>query len=164
MALKQTCKNHMRKINPQYKQFSHLFAAWNILYFLASTSNLTVIFWAVKSKSNHIITFKASVKHAQKSVAKFIANKPILRNSSRRNAFTANNMKRDISKKKFTNCITYLDCTNVAQYAYGLVAISWQLNALGLIDVLEIDLDSSLAEALDNGWYNYFTICWFCYS
>lgn len=69
-------------------------------------------------------------------------------------AFTANNVKELGNKPLYqrgilrTNCIDCLDRTNVAQYAYGLVAMGRQLNALGLIDVPEIDLDSSLAEAL----------------
>lgn len=47
-----------------------------------------------------------------------------------------------------TNCIDCLDRTNVAQYAYGLVALGHQLHALGLIDVPHIDLDSTLADDL----------------
>eukprot|EP01018_Ginkgo_biloba_P027956 Gb_28006 [translate_table: standard] len=47
-----------------------------------------------------------------------------------------------------TNCIDCLDRTNVAQYAYGLAALGRQLHALGLIDVPEIDPDTSLAESL----------------
>ncbi|KAL3511577.1 hypothetical protein ACH5RR_024294 [Cinchona calisaya] len=38
-----------------------------------------------------------------------------------------------------TNCIDCLDRTNVAQYAYGLVALCRQLHALGFIDVSAID-------------------------
>lgn len=47
-----------------------------------------------------------------------------------------------------TNCIDCLDRTNVAQYAYGLVALGRQLHALGLIDVPQIDLHSTLADDL----------------
>ncbi|MCD7454646.1 hypothetical protein HAX54_025539 [Datura stramonium] len=47
-----------------------------------------------------------------------------------------------------TNCIDCLDRTNVAQYAYGLVALGHQLHALGFIDVESIDLDSPLADNL----------------
>ncbi|XP_016439599.1 phosphoinositide phosphatase SAC2-like isoform X1 [Nicotiana tabacum] len=47
-----------------------------------------------------------------------------------------------------TNCIDCLDRTNVAQYAYGLVALGHQLHALGFIDVENIDLDSALADNL----------------
>ncbi|KAL7100283.1 hypothetical protein ACP275_09G137700 [Erythranthe tilingii] len=47
-----------------------------------------------------------------------------------------------------TNCIDCLDRTNVAQYVYGLVALSKQLYALGYIDVPTINLDSSLADDL----------------
>ncbi|XP_058079990.1 phosphoinositide phosphatase SAC3-like isoform X2 [Magnolia sinica] len=47
-----------------------------------------------------------------------------------------------------TNCIDCLDRTNVAQYAYGLVALGNQLHALGFIDVPKIDLDAPLADAL----------------
>lgn len=47
-----------------------------------------------------------------------------------------------------TNCIDCLDRTNVAQYAYGLVALGHQLHALGLIDAPNIDLDSPLADNL----------------
>lgn len=49
-----------------------------------------------------------------------------------------------------TNCIDCLDRTNVAQYAYGLAALGRQLHALGLTDVDEIDLESSLADDLVN--------------
>ncbi|KAM7471900.1 hypothetical protein LguiA_010083 [Lonicera macranthoides] len=47
-----------------------------------------------------------------------------------------------------TNCIDCLDRTNVAQYAYGLVALGHQLYTLGLIDAPNIDLDSPLADNL----------------
>ncbi|XP_060206017.1 phosphoinositide phosphatase SAC2-like [Lycium barbarum] len=47
-----------------------------------------------------------------------------------------------------TNCIDCLDRTNVAQFAYGLVALGHQLHALGFIDVENIDLDSPLADNL----------------
>ncbi|CAN6866081.1 unnamed protein product [Brassica oleracea] len=47
-----------------------------------------------------------------------------------------------------TNCIDCLDRTNVAQYAYGLVAIGRQLHALGLTESTTIDLDNPLAEDL----------------
>lgn len=47
-----------------------------------------------------------------------------------------------------TNCIDCLDRTNVAQYAYGLVALGHQMHALGLIKFPEIDLDNPLAEDL----------------
>lgn len=47
-----------------------------------------------------------------------------------------------------TNCIDCLDRTNVAQYAYGLVALGRQLQALGLSDIPKIDADSSIAAAL----------------
>ncbi|CAK9144660.1 unnamed protein product [Ilex paraguariensis] len=47
-----------------------------------------------------------------------------------------------------TNCIDCLDRTNVAQYAYGLVAFGHQLHALGFVDVPSIDLDSTLAKEL----------------
>ncbi|XP_017218650.1 phosphoinositide phosphatase SAC2 isoform X3 [Daucus carota subsp. sativus] len=47
-----------------------------------------------------------------------------------------------------TNCIDCLDRTNVAQYAYGLVAFGWQLHALGLQDTPNIDLDFPLADDL----------------
>ncbi|KAA8540209.1 hypothetical protein F0562_024228 [Nyssa sinensis] len=45
-----------------------------------------------------------------------------------------------------TNCIDCLDRTNVAQYAYGQVALGHQLHALGFIDVPSIDLDSPLVD------------------
>lgn len=41
-----------------------------------------------------------------------------------------------------------MDRTNVAQYAYGLVAFGCQLHALGLQDTPDIDLDSPLADDL----------------
>ncbi|ESQ48566.1 hypothetical protein EUTSA_v10020086mg [Eutrema salsugineum] len=47
-----------------------------------------------------------------------------------------------------TNCIDCLDRTNVAQYAYGLVAFGRQLHALGLREATTIDLDNPLAEDL----------------
>ncbi|CAN7131752.1 unnamed protein product, partial [Brassica rapa subsp. narinosa] len=47
-----------------------------------------------------------------------------------------------------TNCIDCLDRTNVAQYAYGLVAFGRQLHALGLTESTTIDLDNPLAEDL----------------
>ncbi|KAL6972616.1 hypothetical protein U1Q18_026791 [Sarracenia purpurea var. burkii] len=47
-----------------------------------------------------------------------------------------------------TNCIDCLDRTNVAQYAFGLVALGHQLHALGLIDDPIIDMDSPLADDL----------------
>lgn len=47
-----------------------------------------------------------------------------------------------------TNCIDCLDRTNVAQYAYGLVALGRQLHALGLINMAEIESDSRLSETL----------------
>ena len=47
-----------------------------------------------------------------------------------------------------TNCIDCLDRTNVAQYAYGLVALGSQLFALGLIESPKINLDEPLADEL----------------
>ncbi|XP_052181701.1 phosphoinositide phosphatase SAC2 isoform X2 [Diospyros lotus] len=47
-----------------------------------------------------------------------------------------------------TNCIDCLDRTNVAQYAYGLVALGHQLHALGFIEDPNIDMDSPLANDL----------------
>ena len=47
-----------------------------------------------------------------------------------------------------TNCIDCLDRTNVAQFAYGLVAFIRQLNTLRLLDTPSIDLDSPLADEL----------------
>lgn len=47
-----------------------------------------------------------------------------------------------------TNCIDCLDRTNVAQYAYGLVALGHQLQALGLINTPVIEIYSSLADDL----------------
>uniref|UniRef100_A0A7N0TYR5 SAC domain-containing protein n=1 Tax=Kalanchoe fedtschenkoi TaxID=63787 RepID=A0A7N0TYR5_KALFE len=47
-----------------------------------------------------------------------------------------------------TNCIDCLDRTNVAQYAYGLVALGQQLHALGLVDSAGVDLDAALADDL----------------
>ncbi|KAL9256002.1 Phosphoinositide phosphatase SAC2-like protein [Drosera capensis] len=44
-----------------------------------------------------------------------------------------------------TNCIDCLDRTNVAQYAFGLVALGHQLHALGIIGVPEVDVDDPLA-------------------
>ncbi|XP_078164359.1 phosphoinositide phosphatase family protein isoform X2 [Carex rostrata] len=47
-----------------------------------------------------------------------------------------------------TNCIDCLDRTNVAQYAYGLIALGRQLHFLGLIDDPRVDLDAPLANYL----------------
>lgn len=47
-----------------------------------------------------------------------------------------------------TNCIDCLDRTNVAQYAYGLIALGRQLHALGVKDSSKIDLDDPLADDL----------------
>ncbi|KAI3973161.1 hypothetical protein MKX01_020896 [Papaver californicum] len=44
-----------------------------------------------------------------------------------------------------TNCIDCLDCTNVAQYSYGLAALGYQLNALGLITRRKIGHDDPSA-------------------
>uniref|UniRef100_A0A7N0UYZ8 SAC domain-containing protein n=2 Tax=Kalanchoe fedtschenkoi TaxID=63787 RepID=A0A7N0UYZ8_KALFE len=44
-----------------------------------------------------------------------------------------------------TNCIDCLDRTNVAQYAYGLVALGHQLHAIGLLDAPVVDLDTPIA-------------------
>ncbi|KAK4726459.1 hypothetical protein R3W88_031376 [Solanum pinnatisectum] len=48
-----------------------------------------------------------------------------------------------------TNCVDCLDRTNVGQYAYGLVALSHQLHALGFIDVDNINIDSHSPLAQD---------------
>ncbi|KAJ8756175.1 hypothetical protein K2173_024722 [Erythroxylum novogranatense] len=47
-----------------------------------------------------------------------------------------------------TNCIDCLDRTNVAQYAYGMVALGRQLVALGFTEHPNIDLKNPLAENL----------------
>ncbi|KAL5728507.1 suppressor of actin mutation [Ranunculus cassubicifolius] len=47
-----------------------------------------------------------------------------------------------------TNCIDCLDRTNVAQYAYGLSALGYQLHVLQLKDTPKIDLDDPLANDL----------------
>lgn len=47
-----------------------------------------------------------------------------------------------------TNCIDCLDRTNVAQYAYGLVALGRQLHALGFIESPHIKLGNPLAKDL----------------
>jgi len=47
-----------------------------------------------------------------------------------------------------TNCIDCLDRTNVAQYAYGWVALGNQLYALGYVDNPIIDMRSPLAKDL----------------
>ncbi|KAK9734420.1 hypothetical protein RND81_04G138500 [Saponaria officinalis] len=44
-----------------------------------------------------------------------------------------------------TNCIDCLDRTNVAQYAYGLVALGRQLHAIGINPTPKIDLDDTYA-------------------
>ncbi|XP_055801844.1 phosphoinositide phosphatase SAC2-like isoform X2 [Solanum dulcamara] len=48
-----------------------------------------------------------------------------------------------------TNCVDCLDRTNVGQYAYGLVALSHQLHALGFVDVDNINIDSHSSIAQD---------------
>ncbi|CAI8598476.1 unnamed protein product [Vicia faba] len=45
-----------------------------------------------------------------------------------------------------TNCIDCLDRTNIAQFAYGLVALGRQLQMLGFIEDPDIDLDNPLAK------------------
>ncbi|XP_022715351.1 phosphoinositide phosphatase SAC2-like isoform X6 [Durio zibethinus] len=47
-----------------------------------------------------------------------------------------------------TNCIDCLDRTNVAQYAYGLMAIGRQLHAMGFTESQIIDQNGPLAEDL----------------
>ncbi|THU47563.1 hypothetical protein C4D60_Mb09t16880 [Musa balbisiana] len=47
-----------------------------------------------------------------------------------------------------TNCIDCLDRTNIAQYAYGLVALGHQLHALKLSPCPSIPLDATLADHL----------------
>ncbi|KAF8012823.1 hypothetical protein BT93_I0858 [Corymbia citriodora subsp. variegata] len=47
-----------------------------------------------------------------------------------------------------TNCIDCLDRTNVAQYAYGLVALGRQLHSIGYMESENIELDDPLAEEL----------------
>lgn len=47
-----------------------------------------------------------------------------------------------------TNCIDCLDRTNVAQYAYGIVALGLQLQTLGLVKSPNIGLDNPLAKDL----------------
>ncbi|KAI3884425.1 hypothetical protein MKX03_034765 [Papaver bracteatum] len=47
-----------------------------------------------------------------------------------------------------TNCIDYLDRTNVAQYSYGLAALGYQLNALGFISRRKIGHDDPLVVGL----------------
>ncbi|EPS70421.1 hypothetical protein M569_04342, partial [Genlisea aurea] len=47
-----------------------------------------------------------------------------------------------------TNCIDCLDRTNVAQYAYGLVALGHQLHAMGYLDSHSININSPLADDL----------------
>ncbi|KAF6148338.1 hypothetical protein GIB67_025557 [Kingdonia uniflora] len=47
-----------------------------------------------------------------------------------------------------TNCIDCLDGTNVAQYAYGFVALGHQLLVLGFIDIPKVDLDTLLTNDL----------------
>ncbi|XP_039053164.1 phosphoinositide phosphatase SAC2-like isoform X2 [Hibiscus syriacus] len=47
-----------------------------------------------------------------------------------------------------TNCIDCLDRTNVAQYAYGLVALGRQLHAMGLTESRTIDQNIPLTEDL----------------
>ncbi|MFS8026247.1 putative SAC domain, polyphosphoinositide phosphatase Fig4 [Helianthus anomalus] len=47
-----------------------------------------------------------------------------------------------------TNCIDCLDRTNVAQFAYGWVALGRELHTIGYIDTPDIELDSPLADDL----------------
>ncbi|XP_012574110.1 phosphoinositide phosphatase SAC2-like isoform X2 [Cicer arietinum] len=47
-----------------------------------------------------------------------------------------------------TNCIDCLDRTNVAQYAYGLIALGRQLQVLGFTETPYLDLDNPLAKEL----------------
>jgi len=47
-----------------------------------------------------------------------------------------------------SNCIDCLDRTNVAQFAFGLVALGRQLEALGVADAPRLDPRSSIAAQL----------------
>lgn len=47
-----------------------------------------------------------------------------------------------------TNCIDCLDRTNVAQYAYGMMALGRQLHAMGFTESQTIDQNSPLADDL----------------
>ncbi|KAL9228488.1 hypothetical protein vseg_004065 [Gypsophila vaccaria] len=49
-----------------------------------------------------------------------------------------------------TNCLDSLDRTNAAQYVYSLVALGYQLMAVGIMESPEIDFSSSLAHELMN--------------
>lgn len=47
-----------------------------------------------------------------------------------------------------TNCIDCLDRTNVAQFAFGMVALGKQLSALGLMDDSPLELNSGVVAVL----------------
>ncbi|XP_052175400.1 phosphoinositide phosphatase SAC2-like isoform X2 [Diospyros lotus] len=70
-------------------------------------------------------------------------------NSNKTNA-NENHLKPPMFQKGVlrTNCIDCLDRTNVAQYAYGWVALGNQLHALGYVDNPIIDMRSPLAKDL----------------
>lgn len=51
-----------------------------------------------------------------------------------------------------TNCVDCLDRTNVAQFAFGLLALGEQLRALGIVSHAGVDLRSSLAGEVMQAW------------
>jgi hypothetical protein len=48
-------------------------------------------------------------------------------------------LQKSVLRKNFIDC---LDCTNIALYTYGLVVLGRQLQTLGFIEYLLIDLDN----------------------
>ena len=52
------------------------------------------------------------------------------------------------------NCINNFDQKNVAQYAYGLVALGHQLFSLGLSDIPKVDPHNNIADALRDMYQN----------
>ncbi|KAG7025919.1 Phosphoinositide phosphatase SAC2, partial [Cucurbita argyrosperma subsp. argyrosperma] len=66
----------------------------------------------------------------------------------------ANNGRCNVKIKRFqkgvlrTNCFDCLDRTNIAQYAYGLAALGYQLQTFGYLESPDIDLDDPLARHL----------------
>jgi phosphatidylinositol 3,5-bisphosphate 5-phosphatase len=51
-----------------------------------------------------------------------------------------------------TNCVDCIDRTNVAQFAFGLLALGQQLHVLGLTDAPRVAPESSLAAELMSSW------------
>ncbi|GAU31972.1 hypothetical protein TSUD_359170 [Trifolium subterraneum] len=118
------------------------------IFYCPVTPNMTQegLFPYSYSENNNV--FDESVME-QESINKFNVDKEIeVGNCSGDDKIKDYSVKPKMHQKGVlrTNCIDCLDRTNVAQYAYGLVALGHQLQALGYIESLRIDLDNPLAK------------------